>query len=222
MELEAGTGAFAPSRAILIRGSDQIWFLDPEEPAFLPLAYYDTVRVVEDSSQIQVRDKGEFELIFHGGTRLESHGPIDLFVRELSEQRIDLRLEQLTNVRIDCRAHPTVITLPDGSILETNFEGRGTDVGLQRELSRVYVQNWGPGPLTLRCPLYPDGVDVPPDHRVTVWTALAPQTPLSPDWSWKGRCSPTSSNAAWRWRPTMKAARWSGRGRGSGSRPAAR
>jgi hypothetical protein len=171
IELEAGTGAFAPSRAILVRGSDRVWLLGAEEQVFLPLSYYDKVRVLETGTRIQVRDQGEFQIAFHGGARMQSQGPLELNVAELSEQRIALELDQLTRLTLFCRSHPVQVVMPDGSMLQANLEGRGTDIFLLREGERVLVTNRGPGTLILRSPLHPGGQQIAANQRVTVWLA---------------------------------------------------
>ena len=191
LELEAGTGAFAPSRAVMVRGADRVWYLAPGEPAFVPLAYYDKVRVLEAGSQIQVRDQGEFQVSFYGGSHMLSHGPIGLKVQELSDERIALEFDRLTRLRVECRQQPVVFQLPDSSLLLANWESRGTDLFLLREGERLLVHNWGPGRLTLRSPLHPEGLEIPPDHRVTLWLAPHRRPVLSGDLELEGSLDTT-------------------------------
>ncbi len=187
LELEAGTGAFAPSRAVMVRGTDRVWFLAPGEPAFVPLAYYDKVRVLEGGSQIQVRNQGEFQVTFYGGTRMLSQGPVALQVQELSEERIALQLDNVTRVHLNCRSQPVVVQLLGSTLLQMDQSTpAGTDLFLQREADHVWVHNWGPGTVLLRNPLRPQGVELPPDHRVSLWVAPHRAPVLAADLSLEG------------------------------------
>lgn len=187
LELEAGTGAFAPSRAVLVRGTDRVWFLAPGEPAFVPLAYHDKVRVLEGGSQIQVRNQGEFQVSFFGGTRMNSQGPVALQIQELSEERIAIRLDTVTRLHLNSRSQPVVVQLLGSTLLQMDQQTQGgTDLFLQREAGHVWVHNWGPGTVVLRSPLRVQGLELLPDHRVTLWVAPHRAPVLATDLSLEG------------------------------------
>lgn len=113
----AEEGGFRANRALLTRSSDRVWYRAPEEPVFIPLAFYDKFRAIEAGVDLEVRHKGEYEITFHGGAFLRAQGPSRIEVLDLSEALISFRLPNFTELWLNVLNRPMRITLPDGSLL---------------------------------------------------------------------------------------------------------
>lgn len=171
---------YAADLAVLVRSADRVWFRPPDEPAFVPLYFFDKMRALPAGSEIEVRQSGEFQLLCHGGTRVYSFGPAALRIQALAADRVQLQFAAFTHLRIVCRGPAHEILLPDGSALRVAAEGEererqgAVDLHLERDGGRATVFQGGRRSATLHTP-FGDQV-LAPGHRSTILL----QPPTSP------------------------------------------
>ena len=104
-------------RGIVVRATDRVWFKDPEEEAFIPLVFYDRFRYLETGARIEVRGKGEFQMVLDGGANVRSSGPCGLLVTAMNEQEMALSVNAATNLWLRARVRPFRVLMPDGTEL---------------------------------------------------------------------------------------------------------
>lgn len=154
----------AADRAVLARLSDRVWLLAPNDNAFVPLAFYDKLRTVTAGSVVEVRARGEFQLVMHDGAQLRTWGRARLQITRLAEAGAEFGFTSVQRVWVDAKARPLAITLPDGSVLElANCSVRIEAVG-----GRAVVQNYGPAAARMRN--RSGSFELPKAHRSTVLT----------------------------------------------------
>ncbi len=151
---------FLPDRAILSRSAERVWYLSPEASAFVPLAFHDKFRLVTPGCQIQVRRRGEFQVLFHGGAVLRSRGPVELAVEDLSDERVTLRIDDYTHVWITARKRPIEVKLGSGeTVLLQNSPGY-----FERSERLGQIKHAGGGVMSVESAV--GSVDIPGAHRV--------------------------------------------------------
>lgn len=136
----------AAERGLLVRISDAVWFLGPEERAYVPLAHYDRFRYLVKGCRVRVRTGGTFESVFFDSCRLRSNGACELGVEQLDEELLALDCRSLTNLWIDVRTRPLRLRLPDGSQVDC----QGASLHLRRLEDRIRLQNSGRTEVRLR------------------------------------------------------------------------
>ncbi len=152
--------AATPERAILARNADRIWFLSADETAFTPLAYYDKFRLVESGAVIEVRNKGEYQLVFHDGAQLRSVGACRVAVPRLAAEVAELQVRSFRRIWLSARTRPFRLLLPDGSSLEVE----SSQVYLERQGSRGFLHNDGPLPVQWKGRV--GTVEIAPSRRI--------------------------------------------------------
>jgi hypothetical protein len=142
------------TRAVLTRNAERVWILDPGEPVFVPLWYWDKHRIVTKGSQVDVRhESGEFVVTLHTGATLRSRGITKLTFLRLDEEQVELGLDELREIWwSDRQGGPAPrrlrIVLPDGTVAESV----GTDLRASNDGEFGSLINFGPGVLTLKSP----------------------------------------------------------------------
>jgi len=163
--MPASTKAISAERAALARTSDRVWFLAPDDTAFVPLAFFDKFRLVESGSFIEVRNKGEFQVAFHDGAVIRSVGPIRLALPRLGSSLAELRLTTFRRFWLNAKVRPFVVVLPDGSRIEL----AGTNSYFERRGDRAVIFNHGRR--AFRWVGRVGEHEVPPAHRVEIMLA---------------------------------------------------
>ena len=158
----AAAEGFLPDRAILARSSERVWYLAPNAGAFVPLAFHDKIRLVTAGCQVEVRGRGEFQLLFHGGGTLRSRERISLRVDSLSETLIELTLERYSNVWLTARDRVIRLHLGSGETVEIDK----TPAFLSSDGHLGYIKNPGRGLVTVEG--LSGSVRVPSAHRIEV------------------------------------------------------
>ena len=181
-QMEGETNSFLPERAVLVSSSYRVWYRPPEELAYVPLSYWDKVRVVRDGSEIQVRTTGAFQVAFQDSSSLEASGPVELRVAELSPSVIRLDLTSFDLLRVVSRARPARLNLPDGSVLATpGAEGADSSFHVDMQLQRLdeqsgQIHNRGPGTAVLSSAF--GDVKIGPGERVRFFLERIPENPI--------------------------------------------
>ena len=96
---------------------DRVWFKTVDDDAFVPLYFHDKLRAIRQGTAIEVRQVGEFELQFHGGSRIVAQGETALALTELTEAAVAIDVRALTHLRLEAFGREHRIALPDGSTL---------------------------------------------------------------------------------------------------------
>ena len=108
---------YVPEQALLVRHAERVWWKSPDDDVFVPLYFYDKVRSVVVGTEVEVRQSGEFEVLFHAGGRLVSQGQVHLRIETMDEKRVALLLDRFTNLRMVVSGREYTIGLPDGSTI---------------------------------------------------------------------------------------------------------
>lgn len=108
---------FAPDLALLIRNADRVWFRPNAEEPFVPLFFHDKLRTLSAGASIEVRQNGEFELLLHQSTRVQTRGPTAIDLLALTATEVSLRVRALTWLRLGASSRTHSVQLPDGSTL---------------------------------------------------------------------------------------------------------
>ncbi|MCA8977585.1 MAG: hypothetical protein KDC98_22870, partial [Planctomycetes bacterium] len=108
---------YQPDLALLVQSVERVWWRDRDEEAFVPLYSYDKLRPIGVGVDVEIRHAGQFEVLFHGGSRLSAHGLCKLKIDELSEESVAVTASQLTRIRLEAFGREHRLTLPDGSVL---------------------------------------------------------------------------------------------------------
>lgn len=189
--IEGGTGAgdqkVRSNQAVLIRLTDRVWLRPSGERAFIPLAFYDRFRFMEPGSQVEVRGKGEFQLVLHDGGSLRSRGPCSLQIAGLNDESADLQLANVQNVLLTAKLRPLRVRLPDGTQLE--FVSGG--VHLERRGDSIRVSNAGSSPIRYNGSLGSGEILGP--KFIRIWVAPPRIPPLSDALQLTGRVSQSKS-----------------------------
>lgn len=140
---------YEPGIAVLVRQQDRVWFRAPDEAAFVPLYFFDKIREVRGGTEVQVRQSGEFTMLFHGGSRIVALGAVDLAVTELTDALVAVELRSFTKLRLRCIERAHMFTLPDGSVLTVPAQAADA-TGVDMELQRLDVPDpsWGRATVT--------------------------------------------------------------------------
>ncbi len=145
--IEGGMGkqliSATPQQAVLVRTADRVWFRPPEERAFIPLVFYDRFRFMTAGSQVEVRGKGEFQLILHAGGDIRSRGPCSMTVTVMDATEVGLQLRDAAQMWIKAGLRPFRVTMPDG----TELTFTDTLLHLERRGDRCRVSNLGASPV---------------------------------------------------------------------------
>ncbi|GDY01246.1 hypothetical protein LBMAG49_05750 [Planctomycetota bacterium] len=110
---------YTADKAVLLRQADRVWIKQQGEDAFVPLYHWDATRALSAGDQIRVAMTGEFMLMFHGGGRLQTFGPIEVTVDSLTEAEVHCTVASFTRLHISASGKPVYCALPDGSVLHT-------------------------------------------------------------------------------------------------------
>lgn len=153
----------APERAALVRMADRVWFLAPDDTAFVPIPFYDKFRIVDSGTFVEVRNKGEFQMVFHDGAWLRSIGATSLGVPVMSSSIAELQLTAFRRLWLHAKDRTMHVLLPDGSKLEL----AGTKLYLEREGQRGMVFN--NGPRAMRWIGRVGEREIPPAHRIEIF-----------------------------------------------------
>ena len=168
-------------RAVLVRVSDRVWFLDAEETAFIPLAFYDRFRFLRTGSRIEVRGRGEYQAVMYDGSSVRSNGPSSITVVHMGEQEVVLQIDNLEQMWVTAALRPTRVRLPDGTELvfvdgQIRLENLGDRFRVSNEGSSVVTYSGSAGQGELDGPQFISVWKAPPDSD-----ALAQQLQLSGD-----------------------------------------
>ncbi|MCA8942986.1 MAG: hypothetical protein KDB80_10540 [Planctomycetes bacterium] len=158
---------FLPDRAILSRSAERVWYLAPTARAFVPMSFHDKFRLISAGSRIEVRGRGEFQILFHGGATLRSRGPTALRIEELDSARIRLHLDRYKHMWITGQAAPIEIQLGSGELLTIDR----TPIYLERDGDLGYLRHSGGGTLTVDSAV--GTVEVPAAHRIELLAAAS-------------------------------------------------
>lgn len=109
---------FAPDKALLVRQVDRVWWRSSAAEPFVPLHFHDKFTTLDVGGEVEVRQVGQFELLLHESTRVETRGPTRATIVRLSEQQVCLAFSALTWVRLHVTSRAHEISLPDGSVLQ--------------------------------------------------------------------------------------------------------
>jgi len=165
----------SPDRVILARTADRVWFLERDEPAFVPLAFYDKFRVMRKGSAVEVRHKGEFEMVFHDGGVLVAYGPTRIGVLDLNAGSAELEIRVFRNLWLEANSRPVRLVLPDGS----EVIAERAEVYLETEGGRAQICNNGPSPVRWLSRV--GELALQPSHRVQVLVAPPTHRYLAPE-----------------------------------------
>jgi hypothetical protein len=160
------SAGFTASIGLLHALADRVWVRTANERVFVPLAFYDRFRILKDDAEVQVRQRGELLLTFHGDGVLRSFGPVAFRVDRLSEEAISLRIDRLERVWMRARKRPMRIAL--GAVSLSWAEG---EVAAESARGFAVVRNRGPARVevgygSIRIPLPPaHSIEVVPDVR---------------------------------------------------------
>jgi hypothetical protein len=134
----------SPTRALLARTADSVWYLGARDNAFVPLPFFDKFRPLEAGAALEVPNQGSFHVAFHDGGRMLSNGPVRLSIVTLDAQIAALELARFTRVTIAATERPLRVRLPDGSTAVV----RGGAAYLGGDGERGYLLNEGPAALS--------------------------------------------------------------------------
>lgn len=137
---------FLPSRAVLVRQSDRVWFRDAEESVFVPVRFSRKFRAVEAGDVVEVRQKGEFELLLQDGGTLKTFSRVRVEVLELSEDVVSFRVPHARRIEVRPLVRKMRVQLPDGSVLEAT---EGSYRWIERDDGLAHLQNVGTEDATL-------------------------------------------------------------------------
>ncbi|MBM4063059.1 MAG: hypothetical protein FJ265_18480 [Planctomycetes bacterium] len=108
---------YVPGQALLVRHADRVWWKSPDEPAAVPLYFHDKVRSVVAGTELEVRQTGEFEILFHGGGRLVANGQVRVHIDAMDEKVVALQVPVFSKLRAQVSGREYRFVLPDGSVL---------------------------------------------------------------------------------------------------------
>jgi hypothetical protein len=108
---------YVPGQALLVRLAERVWWKAPDEDAFVPVYFYDRLRSAVAGTEVEVRQSGEFELLFHGGGRCVAQGQTRLGIVAMDDKSVVLRMPMFTKVRVQTAGREYSFVLPDGSTL---------------------------------------------------------------------------------------------------------
>lgn len=132
------------THAILIRSSERVWVLDPGEPAFVPLWFWDKFRVVQKGSAMDVRHmNGEFEVSMHDGGQFRSHGVARVSLAQLDEEIVEFVLEDLREIWWNGHTRLAKFQLPNGGQLEVPQ----ASIRISSDGDVATITNFGPNPV---------------------------------------------------------------------------
>jgi hypothetical protein len=161
----------SPTRALLARTADSVWYLGARDNAFVPLPFFDKFRPLEAGAALEVPNQGSFHVAFHDGGRVLSNGPVRLSVVTLDAEVAVLELARFTRVALVATERPLRVRLPDGSTAVLR-EGAGY---LQGDDERGYLLNEGPAALVWERPT--STVELAPGQRIDVFCQRAEPPP---------------------------------------------
>ena len=130
-----------PEQAVLVRVSDRVWFRAPNDSSFVPLAFYDRFRFMVSGTEIQVRGRGEFQVILHSGGTLRSRGPCEVSVSNMDSKEVAMELGNVDRMWIKAGLRPFRVVMPDATLLSFS----NTLAYIERKGDRCHVANLGKG-----------------------------------------------------------------------------
>jgi hypothetical protein len=134
-----------PDRAILRQIAERVWFRAADERAYVPLAFYDKLRVFYQGAAVRVNTDGKYEVLLHDSATVRNEGPSHLEVRTLSDDLAEIDVQVVEQLWVVARTRLVRLLLPDQSQLSV----KGAQVYLLREHDRLHVRNIGPGKVAL-------------------------------------------------------------------------
>jgi hypothetical protein len=165
-ELTGEAAVATPTRAALARLADRVWFFTPDDNAFVPLSFYDKIRAVESGTLVEVRTKGDFQLVFHDGGQLRSFGRARVALGQLSEAMAELGLGAFRHMWLVAKTRPLKVVLPDRSVLEL----QGCSVALRSDNGIGSIRNHGPNAAVWTG--RPGRVELAPAHQLSILTEV--------------------------------------------------
>ena len=196
----------SPERAALARTADRVWFLAPDDTAFIPLSFYDKFRVIDSGTFVEVRNKGEFQVAFHDGAWMRSIGAVRLGLPRLSSTLGELQLNDFRRLWLHAKTRTLKVLLPEGSVLEL----AGTDLYLERDGARGLVFN--NGSRAIRWISRVGEREIPPAHRIEIFLTgeNAPYRASALQLEGAVRAEPDGRNVEVHGEPGGGAVTWSG------------
>ncbi|MCB9887254.1 MAG: hypothetical protein H6838_17320 [Planctomycetes bacterium] len=107
----------SPELAMLVRHSDRVWRRERADEPFTPLYHYDRLGTLRDGAEIEVRQTGEFEILFQDSARLVSSGPAELRIVSMTEAAVAVEVRYFTALRLLTVKREYRLVLPDGTLL---------------------------------------------------------------------------------------------------------
>lgn len=147
---------YEPDHAVVVRMAERVWYRTPDEPAFVPLYHFDKIRPLPGGSEVQIRQRGEFLLLLHEGSRVYSHGVTTMKLAQLDEKLLRMELQAFTSLELLVRERACELALPDGTTLVVpagkELEGPAY-FRLRRDETRASLFNGGHRTAVLRTAL---------------------------------------------------------------------
>jgi len=169
------------TQVVVVRLTDRVWMRKAGERAFVPMAYYDRFRFLETGSQVEVRGKGEYQLVMHDGAGMRSRGPCSLQINSLDESVMDLQITTVNSIWLTAKLRPVRVLLPDGTRLELSASA----VHIERRGDLIRVSNAGSAPIRF-AGLCGSG-EIRGPRYINVWTEPSKASPLSGSLQLTGR-----------------------------------
>ncbi len=191
--IEGGTGKkglkVKSTEGVLVRITDRVRMRDAGERAFVPLEFHDRFRFLGVGGRVEVRGKGEYQMVLHNGGSIRSRGPCSLLIAALDDTHADLQFDKAENVWLTAGARPLRVRLPDGTQLEFTA-GR---VQLQRRGDRIRVANDGRNPIRYAGSAGTGEIVGP--RFISIWVAPPSAPPHSHPLQLTGRVSQSKSGS---------------------------
>ncbi len=107
----------SPDLALLVRHSDRVWRRDAKDEPFTPLYHYDKLDTLREGAEVEVRQTGEFEVLFQDSARLVSNGPAELRIVSMTQTEVAVEVRRFTQLRLFAVKREYRLVLPDGTLL---------------------------------------------------------------------------------------------------------
>lgn len=107
----------SPELALLVRHSDRVWRRVDADDAFTPLYHYDKLDTLGPGAEVEVRQTGEFEVLFEDSGRLASSGPVALRIAKMTLTEVSVEVGWFTRLRLIGVGREHRVRLPDGTLL---------------------------------------------------------------------------------------------------------
>ncbi|PIE22197.1 MAG: hypothetical protein CSA62_13465 [Planctomycetota bacterium] len=151
------TASRDPKSLLLIRYTDPVLVQPSEEKTFLPLHFWDKLRVLSPGSGVRIDGGGRANLLFSDACRIDALNEFELWFSAGRKELLELDLIWVSRAEFQVGTRETRLFLPDGSEIRAS----GARFSIQRQRrdapwmasgaeDRMEVRNWGPGKLLLR------------------------------------------------------------------------